>query len=76
MAVSLGATKGGLVQEVAEEVAKVVDKVVDKEVGEEALANVVGEEVDKEEDGNKMDNWWTDVVAVEGVHQEPAVTAE
>ena len=68
MAVSLGATKGGLVQEVA--------KVVDKEVAEEALANVVGEEVDKEEDGNKMDNWWTDVVAVEGVHQEPAVTAE
>ena len=48
MAVSLGATKGGLVQEVA--------KVVDKEVAEEALANVVGEEVDKEEDGNKMDN--------------------
>ena len=52
MAVSLGATKGGLVQEVDEEVAKVVDM----EVGEEALANVVGEEVDKEEDGNKMDN--------------------
>ena len=72
MAVSLGATKGGLVQEVDEEVAKVVDM----EVGEEVVANVVGEEVDKEEDGNKMDNWWTDVVAVEGVHQEPAVTAE
>ena len=43
---------------------------------EEVVANVVGEEVEKEEDGNKMDNWWTDVVAVEGVHQEPAVTAE